>query len=93
LFVSGGVRAATAAVASAVSGVGCQVSNSSTLFFILYYRLHTQGIAGLNNPDCNPIWWIGLGLTVHIQNWILDWDCQSSFFTSIQIQKNHNFYP
>ncbi len=41
---------------------------------------------GLLNPDCNPIWWIGLWLTIQSQNWILDLDCQSSFAISIQIQ-------
>jgi len=36
--------------------------------------------------DCNPIWWIGLILTIQTQNQILDLDGQSSFVVSIQIQ-------
>jgi len=52
----------------------------------------TQGIAGLLNPDCNPIWWIGLWLTIQSQKWILDLNCQSSFVISIQIQNIELFY-
>jgi len=64
----------------------------------LICRLMLDWIAGLHNPDCNPIWWIELQLKIQSQNLILDLDCQSSFVISIQIQnfiiilsKNLNF--
>jgi len=49
-------------------------------------RVLLDWIAGFLNPDCNPIWWIGLWLTIQSQNRILDLDCQSSFVISFQIQ-------
>jgi len=72
------------------------ILTKSAVLYIL--RLLLDWIAGLLNPDCNPIWRIGLWLTIQTQNQILDLDCQSSFVVSIQIQniriilsKNHNF--
>ncbi len=52
-------------------------------------RVLLDWIAGLLNPDCNPVWWIGLWMTIQNQNRILDY--QSSFCISIQIQKQSYF--
>ncbi len=64
------------------------MQNSSVF---LPYRVLLDWIAGLLNPDCNPVWWIGLWLTIKNRNRILDLDCQSSFCISIQIQKQSYF--
>jgi len=65
-----------------------QLYSSSMRWVIskLDVRVLLDWIGGLLNPDCNPIQWIGLWLTIQSQNWILDLDCQPSFSISIQIQ-------
>ncbi len=54
----------------------------STSYKSCIRRVLLDWIAGLLNPDCNPIWWIELWLTIQRKNWILDLDFQSKSNTS-----------
>ncbi len=54
-------------------------NNKNWLQYILQ-----AGYCWIGLLDCNPIWWIGLWMTIQSQNRI--WDSQSSYVISIQIQ-------
>jgi len=51
------------------------------VFFAKYCKM--KGIAGLLNPDCNPIWWIGLWLKIQSQNLI--WTVNPVFSVKVKI--------